>query len=974
MADLFNGTLTINFDGAQEWIQGTEYSFTAGSLSQVVTWKGITYAQYAPNSDPNASPDSLPSVWTPISPNVNPSQGIGFDPNGNIYLKIAGSNLSFDTSGNLIASGGSGGGVTSFNSYAGITTTSVGPGLNQTLQPNPEGGNVRYDLNLNNTYLNTVNGELTISNNNLVSLGGLVLSGQTGKSIVVNSTGDGFNLSTVSPVGSSEYLTASSKTGSSGNINISGTWQNLLDKMDVLTNLEYVPNLGYVLIAGETYQFSFKTFITDQTIGGSNFTIYFNVIDANTNLPLFPLDNGYLSTNNDLVPLSPFNYPYKPSTNQTVFIGIKGIGSASFPIISLSNSVFGIKVINANGGGISSGIQTFNGSSNPNPTLLNTSEILSVTDQTTGITQTAVGEIISDKIIVPTNIIPSVPSNNAIVGNYINYYDVGSNTDVPGVDIPYPEWVGSVIEVKTYVAFALYDVAKDVTEIFGIPTSPKYAQIQNAWLSIGGLNYTTANNCPWAPVGGQSPQNCANNIIAFLNLYPNFVGIDLDIEGGLASDLSIPAWITAFIPAVLAQKPNCLFSIVLADQLSAAVGVYNGWLPYQRSLISAMHTASGGSVSAGGKLAYVSPMVFDWGNVPMQEVNCNTNDPDGENSCVLFSVTAKINDLISFLGVTRDIATSLTAPIYMVGKHNGQPSDGIDDLGNQITDPWFTTNSINMFRDLGLLTVGAWCSNADCLPQPVTGQRWKYMTLYKEAISSDVPADFDLLTNVLINIYSRFVADKISYTNPAIPNINTVQKALDLALSASVIPDEELIIQSTSQTFDVPFTGIDTDISFQQNLAPASNFNLTLNIANYDGADANVTQKIFVANNTGFPISQFSVALVASSGAVIYNQNVSYANFNSLSAITCYLTWTGNIETGSGDYRIIADWSNGAVQQVNGITDIISSNNSNLISSEGIGNVDEIISSNNSNIVNAVGVGDVLSITSSTQSKIIRIL
>lgn len=121
MADLFNGTVTISFDSDGEWVQGTDYPFTAGSLAYMVTWKGITYIQYAPNSDPNASPDTLPSVWAEYSPTadnaqgiqftndgklaakINTSKGIGFDTNGNIELKIAGSDLEFDQDGNLVA-------------------------------------------------------------------------------------------------------------------------------------------------------------------------------------------------------------------------------------------------------------------------------------------------------------------------------------------------------------------------------------------------------------------------------------------------------------------------------------------------------------------------------------------------------------------------------------------------------------------------------------------------------------------------------------------------------------------------------------------------------------------------------------------------------------------------------------------------------------------------------------------------------
>ena len=88
MADAFLGTIGINFNNTQEWVLGTDYNFIPGAYSQLITWKGLTYVQISPNSDPNAEPQTLPTVWSLISPNVDISKGIKFDNNNQIYLSV----------------------------------------------------------------------------------------------------------------------------------------------------------------------------------------------------------------------------------------------------------------------------------------------------------------------------------------------------------------------------------------------------------------------------------------------------------------------------------------------------------------------------------------------------------------------------------------------------------------------------------------------------------------------------------------------------------------------------------------------------------------------------------------------------------------------------------------------------------------------------------------------------------------------
>lgn len=735
------------------------------------------------------------------------------------------------------------------------------------------------------------------------------------------------NLSAASQVAQGGFLSSTNKSASSGVISPNTQWQSVFNNVNIVATNLTASGQGVTLLASKIYNIDFEGTILATGLVSNAVDYYFNLISTGaTPAALFP--------QNFIVNVNPQNYesPIQVpafsiqipalSEDTTVFLGYKTNQSGGqYPSVALQGMTFRIAEVTADSGGSGGGIETFNGSANPNPTIATGTNVVAETDVITGVTTLNVNELLAENVFI----VDPTPASNAITANLYLYYGGGDPNAIPYYSYSVPSIAQA--DINVLFGFVLYDVASghSVPYPYYNDYIAAFPAIPKLWLSIGGLNSSPQHTFPW---NSQTAAAFAADMIAYIDQFPNIVGIDFDVEGTETNNPNVLTWVPQAAALIKASKPNCKFGLVLTDQLSAGGGLYYGFYPNQKTLIANLVNAVGLN-----SVAMISKMTFDWGNAPIAETQCNTNDQECRNSCVQGSIDAGIDDLMTVLSVSREVATSKICAIFMVGKQDGQPANGVDDTGNLITTPWLEQQIAN-FQNQRMPNYGYWCINADQLAS------FLYLNTIYAGISGDVPPSLVTLQDWTDNLSAKQVA----YVNPSMPDINTVQKGLDLALQASSVPDEELIINSASQSFNITISGIDTDISFQENIAPASIFNLTLNIADYAGSEANVTQKIFVRNNTNFSINQFAITLIGEIETTIYNTAVNYANFGSGSALTCYLTWTGNIDPSTGNHVVIADWSNGAVSQVNGISNVISLDGVIASTITGVGAIDSYIS------------------------------
>ena len=936
MADLFQGTMSFAFNAAnQQWVSGTDYYFVDGSVAQIVTWNGITYVQVAPNTDPNTSPDALPAVWNPISPNVDGTKGMQIS-SGLLATKVDGTSIIYNGSGQLQAVGG-GGGITQLDgSTDSVQWFAGGLGITWALLPNtPVVGQSTHQavLNASNAYFGFSSGQLTITNNNLVSFGGLSLAGQAGNVVTVNNTNDGFIL-TPSIATQGGYLSATSVGGSAGTILPNTVWQNLYTNTSLVTNNFTISSSTVLLKAGKIYNIDLEGTIVAAGVVTNSVTYYFNVIQGFGSTPTAIYPQNFVvqvTSENYTSPLTipGFSIQLPPFAEDTaVYLGYQtDLMGGQYPAVNLRGLTFRIAEVTTDSGTPGgSGLQTLNGSSNINPTFATGTNVVATTDIPSGVTSFVINQLNAD-IVQIANPVPMVNADNAVTAHLYLYYGGGNPNAIPYADYAVPTIPQA--EVNILFGFVLYDVASGHSIPY--PNYPavytaKFPSIPRLWLSIGGLNSSEANPFPW---NSQTPAAFAADMIAYLNAFPNIVGIDYDVEGSETNNPNVLTWVPQASALIQAAKPNCKFGLVLTDQLSAGGGAYYGFYPNQKTLIANLVAAIGLNA-----VSMISKMTFDWGAAPIAETQCNTNSPTCQNSCVQGSIDASINELIPLLSIDRVQARNLMCAIMMVGKQNGQPADGVDDTGNLITQPWLEQQIAN-FQDQGMPNYGYWCINADQLAT------FTYLNVIYAGIQGDVPPSELDVQDWYTNTYAQ--ARQFPITNAG------------------------------SQVFSIDWSTVSNDISYGIGVTPASTFNLTLNIADLSVTTYGVTQTIGISNNTVTTINQFIITLASQTTSVIYNTTATFENVIPATAITLTLRWTGNKDQ-NGKNIIIASWAAGNAGQVVDVTSIVSNDNSVLITAIGSGPIDSITSSDNSINLSSTGSGDVTVITSTDNSFIVQYL